>query len=356
VTISIDMLPARQGDALWVEYGDRPHRLLVDGGVAETWERLKSRIEALPREERHFELLLVSHIDLDHINGVLSLLKESASLGATFGDVWFNGYRHLPDTDVESFGPVQGERLTRSLLDCGLPWNEAFGRAAVAVLDDEEPPARVLAGGLAVTVLSPYPAQLERLRPVWAETVTEANLNPNIAPEPPVPLPEGVESYGAPPSVAQLVEGRFEPDSAPANGTSIALLLEFGGRAVILAADAYPDVLRASVERLLRQRAVERLRLDAFKLPHHGSRKNVNLELLEMLECPLYLFSTDGTQTRHPHPEAVARVLVTAGAPTLAFNYRTEFNSRWLEPASMDRYGYAVRCPAANADGLAVTV
>lgn len=237
--LSIDMPPARQGDALWVEYGDPQRRMLIDGGVAETWDRLRTRIEALPGDHRHFELLVVSHIDNDHIQGVLPLLEEAEELGVTFGDVWFNGYRHLPETPIESLGPVEGERITTLLAERPFHWNEAFDGRAVAVPDgDGAPPRRDLDGGLSLTVLSPGPTQLERLKPVWSTVVTDHNLNPAITPEPPTPLPEGVESLGATPDVDQLAAKPFKADTAPANGASIVLLLEFqGGPAAILAAD-----------------------------------------------------------------------------------------------------------------------
>ena len=46
----IDMLPAREGDCLWIEYGDtaRPRRILVDGGRQSTHAALKQRFSALP--------------------------------------------------------------------------------------------------------------------------------------------------------------------------------------------------------------------------------------------------------------------------------------------------------------------
>ena len=43
-------------------------------------------------------------------------LLEDKTLGITFGDVWFNGFRHLPDT-LEPMGPVEGERLTTLLVE-----------------------------------------------------------------------------------------------------------------------------------------------------------------------------------------------------------------------------------------------
>jgi hypothetical protein len=357
--LSIEMLPARQGDALWVEYGVPSRRLLVDGGPAETWKHLKARIEAQPLEERHFELLLISHIDIDHIGGARPLLEQAGDLGVTFGDIWFNGYRHLPETPIESLGPVQGEVLTTLLVGERYPWNEAFHRRAIVVPNgDDAPPSRELEGGLAVTVLSPGPAQLERLRPIWSAEVTKHGLNPKVEPEPPTPLPKGVEALGAAPDVAQLAATPFHPDTAAPNGTSVALLLELkDGPSAVVAADAFPSVLQQSVGRLLRERGQRRLRLEAFKLPHHGSRANTNRGLLELIDCPLHLFSTDGTQTRHPDREAVARVLDTATQNvSLGFNYLSDQNEVWRDPGTVERYGYGLRCPDPGEAGLAVTL
>ena len=61
------------------------------------------------------------------------------------------------------------------------------------------------------------------------------------------------------------------------------------------------------------------LELDAFKLPHHGSRGNVTRELIQSVDCPLWIFSTDGTQFRHPHKQAVARVILHGGERHLGF-------------------------------------
>ena len=121
----IEMLPARQGDALWIEYGSDAglRRVLIDAGTPGAWEAVRARIARLPPAERRLELLVVSHIDNDHIGGVLPML-EDAELGLELGDVWFNAYRHLPQT-LEPMGPVEGERLTKLLVDGGHHWNEA---------------------------------------------------------------------------------------------------------------------------------------------------------------------------------------------------------------------------------------
>lgn len=354
--LNVEMLPAQQGDALWIEWGDakRPHRMLLDGGTGPTSDVLRERIAALPEGERRFELLVVSHIDNDHIAGVLPLLADE-QLGATFADVWFNGFRHLPETPVQSLGPVEGEKLT--MLLAGRDWNAAFDGGAIVVPDEGALPSCTLEGGLTLTLLSPGLPQLAALRPEWAETVRAHGLDPaDPEPEPLPELPAGIQALGAEvPDVTALAAKPFGADGAKPNGTSIALLAEHEGSSVLLAADAFPAVVLAQVERLLAERnGADRLALDAFKLPHHGSKANIHLPLLQRVACDRFLFSSNGSKTRHPNEEAVARVLATHDKPELLFNYRTRFNEAWGRADVVERYGHTAVFPSDGQTGLLV--
>lgn len=74
----IHVLPAQRGDALWIEYGteDAPNHILIDGGITATGrDHLRKRVEEVGTP-LHFELLVVTHIDLDHIQGILQFLEN----------------------------------------------------------------------------------------------------------------------------------------------------------------------------------------------------------------------------------------------------------------------------------------
>ena len=357
--LRIDMLPAAQGDALWIEYGDEhsPKRMLIDGGTKGSWNKgLRARIEELPTTDRHFELLIVTHIDADHIDGALKLLQDEA-LGASFGDVWFNGWRHLPET-LEPLGPVAGERLTDAIVGRGLSWNDAFGGKAVVIPATGALPKVKLADELTITVLAPGLEQLHELRPVWKKAVEEAGLDPEKPrPEPVEPPAHGLEHLGAAPNVDALAASVFEEDSAEPNGSSIVVLLEHDGKSVLLTGDAFPSVVLAGVNRLIAERNVPKLSLDKFKVPHHGSRFNLSPALLQAIDCKDHLFSSNGTQTEHPHPESVARVLAASGAGTrLFFNYSTTFNEPWADATLQNARGYTATYPAAGNTGLEVSL
>ena len=83
----IDFLPAKYGDSIWIEYGDKEklYHILIDGGTAGTKVLLKERILNLPAARRHIDLIVVTHIDRDHIEGILGLLNDE-ELSFTVGD------------------------------------------------------------------------------------------------------------------------------------------------------------------------------------------------------------------------------------------------------------------------------
>lgn len=350
---AIDMLPAEHGDCLWIEYGPAaaPRRLLIDGGTPGTYRALRPRIAALPPAQRRFELLVVSHVDADHIGGVLELL-EDADLGASFGDIWFNGWRHLPAAEGAR-GAAQGERLTDLLRARRLPWNVAFDGGAVVVPAEGPLPRVTLDGGLSLTLLSPHRAGLERLRGAWERECRDAGIAPGRAAPTREARPR--RRAGARPDVEKLLDVPFAQDGAEANGSSIALLAEHDGRACLLTGDAYPGVLLESFERLFAERGPAPLRLDAMKVSHHGSRGNTTWPLLYRVDCGRYLFSTDGSVFDHPDDECVSRVIAHGGpGATLCFNYRCERTAAWSDPALARALEYTAVYPAAGAEGLRV--
>jgi beta-lactamase superfamily II metal-dependent hydrolase len=357
----VELLPAQQGDALWIEYGGTGsvHRILVDGGTPPSYQVVKDRIQALSATERHFELCIVTHVDTDHIGGVLKLLADR-SLGATFGDVWFNEQEVLPPCPDPRRSPIDGAILTRVLDGLGITPNGTFNGNAVSVPEQGDLPARSLAGGMRLTLLSPGTAQLAELRCNWTAALRRAGLGPGApsaeelnerARRKGVEIPRAQQAE----TVEELAEAPFVADRTRANGSTIAVLAEYRGASCVLAGDAFAGVLARSLGRLAAERGEQRLAVSAFKLPHHGSRRNVSVELLGAVVCPMYLFSTDGSVFGHPDPEAVARVVCHGGpGPTLCFNYRSEPNRRWDDSTLQERYGYRVRYPAAGETGLLV--
>jgi hypothetical protein len=81
---------------------------------------------------------------------------------------------------------------------------------------------------------------------------------------------------------------------------------------------------------------VERLAIDAIKLPHHGSVKNVSADFLTGVDCQRFLVSTNGDYFRHPDPETLGLLAKTIGECHVWFNHDNDVVRRWetvVEPA-----------------------
>lgn len=341
--IELRILPARDGDGLLLSYGHGAptHRILIDGGRALTYPLIKPMLQKIGM----LDLLVVTHVDQDHILGVLAML-EDVDHPVQFGDIWFNGYDQLRDVDIEVFGARDGEKLTTALLEQDLPWNRAFfGRAARC---DRQ---AISLGDATLTLLSPDRDQLKALIPVWEKECGKEGLMPGQEAKEP---PPGYEQFGAI-EVDTLADEKFVPDTSKTNPTSIGFLFEYGDARLVFTGDGDDARLRSSLQPLADAEG-GRLRIDALKVSHHGSKANLSKETLAILECAMYIISTDGSRHQHPDDVAMARILKYGGAPKeIAFNYLSRA-ANWNISEWQTKYGFTLRCPQPDEDGYLTLV
>jgi beta-lactamase superfamily II metal-dependent hydrolase len=346
----IEMLPAREGDCLWLRYGSvrKPYQILIDGGRASTAKELRGRLRSLPPNQKTFELLIVTHVDRDHIEGILQLL-EDPKLSVRFKDIWFNGYDHLRAVKLETFGAVQGERLSTALINRKLSWNRLWKRKAVCLGPKGLKTIR-LPGAMTLTLLSPDRAKLTKLIPVWEKECKKAGLIPGSRGQ--HSGIKGLETLGGI-DVEQLALTPFKTDKGEPNGSSIAVLASYGGKKALLAGDAHADRIIESIK--IYKKSAKRLKLDAFKVAHHASEHNVSRQLIELVDCRRFLVSTKGAYLNHPTPAALARILKFGGkGAQIFFNYRNDYTRIW-DVASLRRdYRYEVVYPKKSNGSLTV--
>ncbi len=343
----IEMLPAEYGDCLWIEYGKpngKIHRVLIDGGLTGCGKILRKRIKALDPADRHFDLVVVTHIDTDHINGIINLLKNMPE-GFGFDYFWFNGYDQIKPKEV--LGVPQGIELSDLLLKLEARekrkfWNKPFRRKA-AMLPESGTPKKVrLKGGMNVTVLGPNTKGVAKLYQTWDQVVKEAQAK--LHPKKIGPLgPDEEELFTSLEleeiSVEELAREKFTEDNTPANGSSIVLLAEFNKQKILLTGDAFPGDIVESIKHISGN--PEKFTLNAIKLPHHGSKNNNSNAFFEAFSCRNFLVSTNGIRHGHPDRQGIARVLLNNTAEsTIYFNYSHEGNKIWTDQKLQTDYRY----------------
>jgi beta-lactamase superfamily II metal-dependent hydrolase len=360
----IEMLEANEGDALWIEYGDpaQPRRILIDCGYKSTYRNVMKRFDSDPDLE--LELFVLTHIDSDHIAGAVPFIADRRVTPAKVKDVWFNSRSHLTD----HMGVEQAVYFTHYLKDRGFAWNKAFDEFAVAIEDGKPLPVRTLPGGLKLTLLSPTRQKLRELALAWDPLLEEVMNRRGVdSEEELVGLDDprlAADDHLGDIDVDSLASKPFVADDKEPNGSSIAFLAEYedafdGGRkkSVLFLGDAHSPVVEESVRRVLQDRGgAARLKIDALKLSHHGSKKNTSKDLLDLLNCEHFLFSTNGSKHKHPDQECVARVVVDKRPCQLYFNYETIRNDMWKDATLQGDFNYTAHYPVAGKPGLVVSI
>ncbi len=321
-------IQVEHGDSLLVSYGTQSqlYHILVDGGPSGSLAALLSalkpeRVDGLLK----LEVLVVTHYDLDHIEGVIELLKEVPDW-LDIGQIWFNGHHHLRPMDI--LGSLEGDSLSELIRSSEIPWNMSFmnqncGTNSSRILQSSN--AVLLPGGLDVKVLSPDVPGLMALARVW--------LDPAVPPKESGSIPGDLMGRRDkwPPEQHSLYSGMaFSSDGSVSNKSSIALLLTFGEKRVVLAADAYSKVVKAGLALHL----PDGESIDLLKVSHHGSKGNTDKSLLDRLGCRRFLISTSGKTHKHPDHELIARLVARHDSPEIYFNYSEGWPGRWLNKLS----------------------
>jgi hypothetical protein len=322
MTFSLEALQADQGDCLLLHYGpdDAPRLILVDGGPSGVYKRsLRPHLDEI-KQARHadealpLQLVMVSHIDDDHIVGILDLTNqlvqeredgvESAYEILAF---WHNSFDDVLGDDALAGAPAQVSALATGAAAGTLPISEP-GRAVVASIGQgralrNNTAALGLAGnpgfaglvaaprpvdwgnGLKLTVVGPDAERIADLKEKWDADVRRRQLTPAM-----------VAAY---------------LDRSVYNLSSIVVLAEFDGKRMLLTGDARGDDILDGLKAagLL---GAEPLHVDVLKLPHHGSDRNVETDFFRRVIADHYVASGDGT---HHNPEVAALKMISEARP-----------------------------------------
>ncbi len=292
-TVRLTVVHAACGDCLLLDYtgtDGTPYRILVDGGLGSAFDRGLARQLGPPGSPTAVDIAVVTHIDGDHIAGVIRALREER---LTADDYWFNGRDQIsaPDEPAATRSVKQGDALSRLIPDDRRN-RIVDGRALVVPASG--PPELALPGGATAVLLSPSQARLTKLLAGWPEPTRDGD-----------DLEALLRAFD---EDLERGQGEVGKDGSVPNGASIAFLFEHDGASVLFTADAWASELIESITALLARRNAARvdttplaaLPVQLFKLSHHGSRQNLTDALLDLIEPQQILISTDGSKFKHP--------------------------------------------------------
>jgi hypothetical protein len=298
----LEFLNAAHGDAILVSWGSPPRLAVVDGGPTQAFELgLGPRLRELRAERTQDEdeplaldLLCVSHIDDDHVGGIIRLLtdlrrKRRDHLPAPYRveRLWHNSLEELISAAPEgvSLPQVEAEiaQITRSTAGIAASVNQGrevrdLGRALGVA--GNKPFGTPVTGGLSTalhglnfTIIAPDQGALDRLEKRWREAKRLKD--------------------------AAVLAAAFADRSVP-NLSSISLVVGEIGGCALLTADARGDRVMAGLEALELLAPAGTIHFDVLQVPHHGSANNVDQQFFERVTADHYVISADGIAHAHP--------------------------------------------------------
>jgi hypothetical protein len=317
--LTLEALQAGKGDCLLLHYGPAgaPRLVVIDGGPRTIFAgALQPRLDQLrtsrAAEERlSIDLMMVSHIDDDHIQGVLDLTRylvermdKQEFVPYAADAVWYNSFDDVLANGAEEIfsrlasnpavarpaaavlASVANGRALRADLE-RLKWNLNYGFEGLVMAPPEGKAAVALPGGLTLSVLSPPKRRVEALHKEWEEFLEDLEKRRQASPA----------AYD---------------DRSAFNLSSIVVLAEYGGRSVLLTGDARGDDIARGFKAagLL---SGGRCHIDVFKLPHHGSSRNVRLDLFQQITADHYVISANG-ENGNPDVETLEMIAEARGA------------------------------------------
>jgi hypothetical protein len=136
--------------------------------------------------------------------------------------------------------------------------------------------------------------------------------------------------------VAKLIQNSFIEDSSLTNQASITLIFEFHDKRILFLADSVPSQIIEGFSVMGQKSTVQ---FTLVQVAHHGSKKNTNQELLELLDCSNFLISTNGSCYNHPDKECLARIMnYVDREKKIFFNYEEIKNAAIFSSEEIIKY------------------
>ena len=309
--LKLIVVQAQFGDCLLLQYSDggKSTLILIDGGTSQTYgKNLKPTIEALPSKERKLDLVVLSHIDNDHVLGLLDLFDDiKKSREAKMDEIirvrslWHNSFNYIVgenrNNDLllsdqflseqisavtlqsnEMHFPVigalkgvgEGRDLRKLAKSLHIPINPQFGGELIVPRDKKKP---VKVGNMKISILGPTQKNLDKLRKIWDDWLKK---HPSLLTK-----------------ISDLQALKLL-DNSIANLSSIMFLVEYQEKKIIFTGDGLgDDVIDILSERGLLD-SEGQYHVDVMKVPHHGSERNASPEFFNTVTADTYVISANG--------------------------------------------------------------
>lgn len=385
--IEIKSLNAYNGDCFFIYFPEEKFNILKDGGYTNTFNKIKKELEIIKERGEHLNLLVVTHIDNDHINGIIKLIKENGSNEESkiikIDEIWFNSYFNSPtlkneisisDENIkklkifikESYdiysstevGTKEGIKLSNLLINGKYVVNSSNDFKAINIEETNE----IQKGNITFKFLSPLKKDLEEIDILFNEKLEFLENKDGIIYEKSlndyfekflISLEENnievrSQEISTENDIVKLAEKEDEEKNSLNNKTSIAFIIEYNDKKLIFLGDASLNVYSNQLNKIYPN--LDEVNFDFIKLSHHGSKYNISKKFIEDINCSNYYISTDGSGNHgHPNKETISKLIINSKNPIkIYFNTFNLRHKRWLcnlenDTQLKEKYNYEIK-------------
>ena len=325
----IKFLKAYKGDSILISFKDlnnRPKNILIDGGTSGTYYDssfnkygdLKNEIENIRKQNEYIDLLILTHIDNDHICGLLKWFEMDKNAHQLVKNVWFNSGKLIAEylQELENNDLNVELDLSKSAYT-GV--NEAVNFENY-LLEKKIWERKIIKQGniykcenFQIHVLSPTKNQLQKLLKEYKKKTGDDAYTAAGEKDWNIDLKTFIEEEND-------TGFKFVQDISVTNGSSISFILTISGKNFLFLGDCHPK----ETVKYLKKKGYSKenpLNVELLKMSHHGSKSNTNTELLEIVKTENYIISTDSSTHGHPNKRTLARIINVNSSAVFHFNY-----------------------------------
>lgn len=283
MTLSIKSMPANHGDCFIIKDLSEDLTFIIDCGLKITYNNY------IKKECSEIEALILTHIDEDHILGAIPLFNDIPKK-IQLNNIYFNS-PHLLKSRSQSgeISVKQAKEIDRLLVEKNI---NCLGLTCGDYLP--------LSKNISLSLLSPLKSHLSKLneKKFIDKESQDTKVNISILTTTP-PVEE----------LTKLKDDYLSINSDLVNACSTAFLLNYKEKRMLFLADAHPEVIANSLEKMGFS-AENKIQVDLVKLSHHGSYKSISNRLLSLISCTKYWVSTNGgkSTSKHPSPATLAKI------------------------------------------------
>ena len=379
---TLEIIKAAEGDCFFLSftYENRIFNMMIDSGPGKCWNNeLHTFLDNINATGKRINVLLITHIDADHIGGALKLFSEDKYCNMV-DEVWYNGLPQITniidstafEDDEHAFsriksmhyysadepnGPIsvrQAQALSTLLRNKHIPVNTPANGSSITSFT----PSVRLSDYFQIDFLLPKAAKLQDLKTkfqvelykVCSRETFSTTPNAELAfeytmldecqlSETVIPISQSSPNLNC---LQEWATSECCADMSKTNASSIAICFNFYGKKLLFLGDANSEDICDALMTWSTDYEQD-LFFDVVKLPHHGASGN-NLDMLNIADARYFILSTDGERFSHPSKETVAKIVSRPTAMTrqLVFNYKNRIYDLFSDESAQKQYDYAV--------------